>query len=327
MRALSTGPRSLQTEHDASVRAAIFEAIGRAKPPAEDAEALLAAGLAERDLRARAGAAHGIEALFRLNAKPPRVAAAETLAALHRAFAANRDEALRELILLTMHAAADRDTTTLESALHDASPQVRRLAVRDAPVRDIQQWLRDPAPMVRFDALRLAPTCAIAAGAVADASGAVLLAAIDLLGTLKCDTALLMPLVAGSRPWRVRAHALKALAGADPAQARQAIAAMPAEPVWQMRVYLAQAARAASDSVTLARLARDENPNVAIAAMTTMGDATWALGSEHSGLIRAGADRLKDASDLEARLPQLISTFQRLTNGGVMTYAILDWPY
>src|SRR5580658_10107840 len=66
----------LQVERDASVRAAIFEAIGRAKPPADDAEPLLASGLKDTDVRARAGAARGLESLFRLNSKPPRQPAA-----------------------------------------------------------------------------------------------------------------------------------------------------------------------------------------------------------------------------------------------------------
>jgi cyclophilin family peptidyl-prolyl cis-trans isomerase len=94
---------------------------------------------------------------------------------------------------------------------------------------------------------------------------------------------------------------------------------MVADPTWQVRAYVAKAARTVNDSAILTRLARDENPNVAIAAMTTIDDATRALGSEHSGLILAGAQLLKNAPGLNARLPQLISTFNRLTAGGAMT--------
>ena len=119
----------LKAERDGSVRAAIFEAIGRAKPAAEDAESLLAGGLKDADPQARAGAARGLESLFRLNSKPPRKPAAATIAALHQTFAANREEEIRELILLTMRAAGDRDPATLASALADPSAQVRRLAV------------------------------------------------------------------------------------------------------------------------------------------------------------------------------------------------------
>ena len=53
--------------------------------------------------------------------------------------------------------------------------------------------------------------------------------------------------------------------------------------------------------------------------MTTVDDATVALGSEHSGLIRAGAERLKNAPELKDRLPQLVAAFHRLTAGGAMT--------
>jgi cyclophilin family peptidyl-prolyl cis-trans isomerase len=299
----------LQAEHDPSVRAAIFEAIGRAKPPADDAEMLLSNGLKDTDLQVRTGAARGLEALFRLNSKPPRLPGVATITALHEAFAANHEEEIRELILLAMHAAGERDAATLASALGDPSPQIRRLAVSDT-----KTWVRDSSPIVRYEALRAAPTCDRAAAAAGDANSGVALEAVDLLGTLKCDAGLVTLLVAKGRSWRIRAHALTALAAIDPARARDRIGAMVADPIWQVRVYVAKAARIANDSATLSRLAHDENPNVAIAAMTTTDDATRALSSEHSGLILAGAERLKNAPDPNARLPRLISTFNRLTN-------------
>ncbi len=120
---------TLKAGRDGSVRAAIFEAVGRAKPPDADAESTLAGGLKDAEPQARAGAARGLESLFRLNSKPPRQAATSTLAALHEAFTANRDEQIRELILLTMHAAGDHDSATLAGALADPNAQVRRLAV------------------------------------------------------------------------------------------------------------------------------------------------------------------------------------------------------
>jgi len=322
MRAPFDGASFLQAEHDASVRAAIFEAIGRARPVADDAELLLAGGLKDGDPQARTGAARGIESLFRLNSKPPRQPAANTVAALHQAFAANRisnragnyEDEIRELILLTMHATGDRDAATMKSALADPNPQVRRLAVRDT-----QTWMRDSSPIVRYEALRTAPSCERAAAAVDDGDEHVALAAVDLLGSLKCDAGLLTPLVSSGRSWRFRAHALLAMAGVDPARARDGISRMVADPTWQVRVYVAKAARIVNDQDVLARLARDENPNVAIAAMTTSDDAARALRSEHSGLILAGAQRLKNAPGLNARLPELISTFNRLTAGSAMT--------
>jgi cyclophilin family peptidyl-prolyl cis-trans isomerase/HEAT repeat protein len=307
---------ALKSERDASVRAAIFEAVGRAKPVADDAESLLSGGLKDADSHARAAAARGLESLFRLNSKPPHQPAATTLAALHEAFTANRTsgEEIRELILLTMHAMGDHDSATLASALADVSPQVRRLAVIGT-----HTWVWDSSPIVRYEALRVAPSCDRAAVAMSDENEHVALAAVDLLGRLKCEAAQLTPLASSERSWRIRAHALVALAAVDPAQARDRIKAMVTDPTWQVRTYVAKAARIVNDSTVLATLARDENPNVAIAAMTTTDDATWALSSKHSGLIRAGAERLKNALSLKDRLAELIAAFKRLTAGGAMT--------
>ena len=304
----------LKAEHDGQVRAAIFEAIGRAKPVADDAESALADGLTDADPQARAGAARGLESLFRLNSKPPRKAAAATIAALHRAFEAHREEEIGELILLTMHAAGDRDSAILASGLADPSAQVRRLAVLYTGT-----WLQDSSPIVRYEALRAAPSCDRAAAAVSDANDHVALAGVDLLGSLKCDAALLTPLVLSGRSWRIRAHALVALAAVDPARAREGIAGMVADRTWQVRAYVAKAARMVNGSAVLATLARDENPNVAIAAMTTPDDATRALRSEHSGLIREGAEHLKNTPGLKDNLPHLVAAFNRLTAGGAMT--------
>ena len=304
----------LKAERDGQVRAAIFEAIGRGKPVADDAESALADGLKDPDAQASAGAARGLESLFRLNSKPPRKPAAATIAALHQAFEAHREEEIRELVLLTMHAVGDRDSAILTSALVDPSAQVRRLAVQYSGT-----WVQDSSPIVRYEALRVAPSCDRAAAAVNDSSDHVALEAVNLLGNQKCDAALLTPLIESERSWRIRAHALVSLAAVDPARARDGIARMAANPTWQVRVYVAKAARMVNDSAVLAKLARDANPNVAIAAMSTPEDATRALDSNHSGLIRAGAEFLKNTPGLKDRLPQLVAAFNRLTAGGTMT--------
>jgi cyclophilin family peptidyl-prolyl cis-trans isomerase/HEAT repeat protein len=313
MRAPFAGAVALKTERDATVRAAMFEAIGRGKPPSEDAEALLVSGLKDRDPQARAGAARGLESLFRLNSKPPRQPGAATLTALHEAFGP-ADAETRELILLAMQAVGDRDPATLAAALADANPQVRRLGVIGT-----RKWGGDPSPLVRYEALRVAPSCERAAAATRDESAHVALLAADLLGTLKCDAGLAADLVSNGRSWRVRAHALVSLSTLDAGKAKEGIDSLAASPVWQARAYAAKAARIANDSAVLAKLARDENPNVAIAAMTTAGDAVRALESEHSGLVRAGAERLKNEPGLKDHLPKLAAAFHRLTAGGAMT--------
>ena len=305
----------LEAERANAVRAVIYEAIGRATPVADDAEGLLVAGLSEADLKVRTGAARGLESLFRLNnAKPPRRLSAATTSALHTAFGAHKAEEFRILILLAMNAVGDRDAATFSSALADASPQVRRLAVIGTGT-----WVGDPSPMVRYEALRVSKSCERAAAGLEDADEHVKLAAIDQVGTLKCDAALVVPLVASDRPWRVRAHALVALATVDPATAGPAVRNTASDKRWQARVYAARAAHLLNDSVTLATLARDANPNVAIAALSTPDDAMRALRSNHSGLILAGAGKLKGVKDLNARLPQLVAAFNRQTATGSMT--------
>jgi cyclophilin family peptidyl-prolyl cis-trans isomerase len=147
----------------------------------------------------------------------------------------------------------------------------------------------------------------------------VALEAVDLLGSLKCEAALLAPLIVSERSWRIRAHAVVALAVVNPAQARDKITAMATDPTWQVRAYVAKAGRIVNDSAVLAKLARDENSNVDIAAMTTPEEAIRALGSQHSGLIRAAADRLKNAPNLKDALPQLVAVYNRLTASHAMT--------
>jgi HEAT repeat protein len=254
-------PPASAADSDPSVRAVIYEAIGRAKPPSGNAESQLAAGLSDSDATARTGAARGLESLFRLNRmlKP----SAATTTAMHQAFAANRNEELRELTLLTMNAAKDRDQATVTAALADPSPQVRRLAVLATG-----NWKDDESPIVRYESLRLAKSCDRASASLKDASDHVALEAIDLLGTLHCNANLITPLTS-AKSWRIRAHAIVSLARVDPAQAREKLAAMMADPIWQVRAYTARAARLANASGVLATLARHRNPNVAIAALTT----------------------------------------------------------
>ena len=308
MRASFSYSGLLDSERDAAVRAAIYEAVGRANPPPEDAERSLVSGLRTDP----AAAARGLESLFRLN--PPKKPGADTLPALHAAFSASRGEETRQLILLTMNAAGDRDPATMTAALADPSPQVRRLAVMGTG-----EWVSDHSPIVRYQALRVAKSCERAAAAVSDESDHVALQAVDMLGSLKCDAGLLAPMVAKGRSWRVRARALVSLAAVDPAQARTALSGMMADKTWQVRAYAARAARLLNATDVLAKLARDSEPNVAIAALTTLDDAMWALRSNHSGLVLAGAERLKNAPDLKARLPQIVAAFQRLTADGAMT--------
>ncbi|HYV96076.1 MAG TPA: peptidylprolyl isomerase, partial [Gemmatimonadaceae bacterium] len=297
----------LAGERDGSVRGAIHETIGRITPPAAGAESQLSAALGtESDIDAARGAARGIESLFRLNRslRP----ADSTIARLHRAFRANTDEQFRELVLLTLNAAQDHDPETLSLALKDSSPQVRRLAVVGGFGAN-----GDPSPMVRYEIVRLHATCEQALTATRDSSELVALAAVDVLGMRKCAPAGVTALLSSGRSWRIRAHAIVALARVAPDSARALVAAFARDTVWQVRVYAATASKLAHNDTVTARLARDPNPNVAAEAMTTVDDAIRALGSSHAGLLVAAARRLKGAPDLPSHMHDVLAALRRLT--------------
>ncbi len=329
MRAEFDFASALRSERDASVRAAIFEAIGRtstgaapgtpAAPPAPAVLEALLTGLRDGDLAARTGAARGMESLMRRTARASRPAPA-TVQALREALmtslresqqgasAAARHVETRQLLLLALTAAGDRDSTTLSLALRDTSAQVRRLAVAAS-----RWWVDDPAPMVRYQALRVAGTCERAIAALRDTSAHVLLTAVDVLGERRCAAGVIDSLVRRSTDWRVRAHALVALARVDSSRARMALPLLASSPVWQARAWAATAAEILKDSATVATLARDTAPNVAVAALTTTDDALRALQSEHAGLALAGASKLKGHARLAEFTPQLVSSLLRLT--------------
>ncbi len=304
---------ALKAERDAVVRAIIYEAIGRARPVPDDAEALLRDGLADRAAAARTGAARGMESMFRLNRRTIKPAE-PTLAALRTAFAQNPGEELRVLVLLTLNAAAGTDAPTRALAVSDASVQVRRLGVMAG-----QTWAADASPMVRLEALKFLNDCEQIAAAVNDPSDHVSLAAIDRLGSRRCSAALIEPIATGGRSWRARAQAQLALIAADSARAPAAVAALAKDTTWQVRAKAAAPAIAIRDSVTLAALARDPNPNVALTALRTADEFQRAVRSDHAGLLLAAAGALKGSPLLPAILPRLVSAFNRLTADGSMT--------
>lgn len=303
----------LRTERNPSVRASLYEAAGRTRARTAATETLLAGGLADDDATARAGAARGLESLLRLDAtKTPMQPS--TAAAVHAAFAANGGRDIRELLLLAMAAAGDRDSATLTGALRDTSAQVRRLGVMG-----LRTWVDDPAPMVRFEALRLAGTCERAEQSMTGFGMHVTLAAIRMLGAKGCSGTALRDQVTGTGDWHIRAEALESLSLSDPSQAAPLLTRMQTDPVWQVRAAVARVARTLKDTAVLARLARDTAPNVALEAITSSDDAVRSLRSEHAGLLLAAAERLKGAPDLRERLPRLVGSFNRLTADGSMT--------
>jgi len=320
----------LTNEQDATVRAALFETMGRspvprgaAAPVAPSATLVtaLARGLEESSIEARVGAARGIESMMRRTARATRPSP-ETLAAVRQALQRSLRSAppsaqsaeLSQLLLLAMTAAADRDSSTLALALRDTSAQVRRLAVAAS-----RQWVDDPSPIVRFQALRVAGTCARATAALRDSSDHVVLTAVEVLGEKGCDVSRVDSLVKGGANWRVQTRALMVLARLDTVKARAALARLAQSPVWQARAWTATAAKSLRDSSTLKRLARDAAPNVAIAAMSTHDDAIAALRATHAGLVLAGANFLKGSPRLRETAPAIADALLRLSARRIAT--------
>ncbi len=322
MRARTDLAARLASERDPSVRAVLYETVGRIPTDsttaadlrrATDAATarLLVTGLEEPDPMVRAGAARGLESLLRRTARV-HAPDATVLGAIRAAVRTTTASETRQLLLLALTAANDRDSATVTLALRDTSAQVRRVAVALG-----RRWTDDAAPMVRWQALRVAGTCARATAHTRDSSDHVALLAIDLLGEQTCtDAPSLAALEAAAAPstsWRHQAHAAVALARVAPARARAVLPRLAAARSWQARVYAAQVARVVQDSATLRQLATDGEPNVAIAAMHTTAHALRALEGTHAGLALAAASFLKGSPALAASLMPLRASFMRFT--------------
>ncbi len=312
----------LTGEQDASVRAVIYETMGRIPTtPGASGAAVAAAnaataqrltsGLREEHVDVRAGAARGLESLLRRTARAS-APSAFTVQAIRDAVRSSSDPDTRQLLLLALTAANDRDSVTVAVALRDTSAAVRRAAVALGRI-----WIDDTAPMVRWQALRVAGTCARAAAHVRDSSEHVALLAIDLLGEQKCTDAASLTALEGEAgagaSWRHQAHAAVSLATVAPGGAPTVVQRLAVSPTWQARVYAANAAKLLKDSMTLRTLSLDKEPNVVIAAMTTREQALRALRSDHAGLALAAATQLKGDANLASALPQLRAAFDRFT--------------
>ena len=294
---------AFEKERDGTVRAVFYETIGRL-PGAR--EQLLLKGLDEKDLDARIGAAKGLEAYWRLNARKAGPSQ-ETVLALRAAVRRDTSVPLRELALLTLNAAGDSDPATLSTALSDPNPLVRRLAVMGS-----KQWRDDPSYLVRYEALKVSGSCERAAASVADPSDHVALLAIDLLGN-GCSSGVLEKIVDQSKDWRRQARALVSLAKVNPDEARKRLDALSHHPVWQARVYAAKVALILKDDATLKRLLRDQSPNVVAAALVAPADAVNALQSPHYGLIMRATECLKGWKDGAQAVPALLAALKRIS--------------
>ena len=304
----------LREEADLEVRGALYESWGRRAAADSAAEHQLAAALAEAGA-ARTGALRGLEAYLRRTARTARPAAGTVQQLREVAQAATTPRTDRLLALLALAAAGDRDGATVDAALRDPDPDVRRAAVALG-----RRWVDDAEPMVRWQALRVAGSCARAAAHVEDPSAHVALLALDLLGELRCPGPVLAAQARAGTTWQHRAHATAALARMGAPEAGAAVRRLADAPEFQARMWAVTAARLAKDSVTLRRLARDAAPTVAAAAITSVDDARRALRADHAGLVLAGAEFLKGSPALGAARPALVEAFERLTGSRPITW-------
>lgn len=309
---LKNGP--LGSIRDSELRAISYESFGRASTPGEIGEKMLIAGLHDSSTRVRIGAARGVEAFFRRNARATKPSPA-TLSQLVNVYTAETDSEVRILLLLAFNSAAYRDSVVIKSAVKDTNAQVRRLGVVLG-----REWIEnDPSPLVRYQALRVAGTCERAAALTGDNSEHVALLAIDVLGEKKCGQLLLVEFAQNDSNWRKAAHATVALARISSTDALPFVRQLAASNVWQARAWAAQAAKLAQDTGTLNLLARDSEPNVAAAAISNGEQALHALNSAHAGLLIQASTLLRQNKlAVSGFTPETIAdsvrtTFMRIT--------------
>jgi cyclophilin family peptidyl-prolyl cis-trans isomerase/HEAT repeat protein len=294
----------LAEERDDEVRSVYYETIGRLPITDDELFLKLVKGLQEPGPHARVGAAKGLESYFRLTENKPRL---ETLTALREALRTTDSSTLRQLVLLTLNRAEDRDTATLTAALTDDDPLVRRLAVIGLEVPK-----EDPSPIVRYESLKVSKRCEQVESALQDPSEHVVLLAIEYLGN-NCSAELLMKLTDEGKDWRRQARALVSLAKVNPEAARERLSTFRNHSTWQARTYAAAAAKILKDERNLEILRRDTHPNVVAAALVSPGDAVAALESPHYGLLMVALERLQDWSQGGSAVPALLESLERVS--------------
>ncbi len=304
----ATGTRvgaRLEQESAPAVRAALFEALGRLP---DTREATLLPGIAEPEI-VRLGAVKGLETFLRTRDVNP---SDHATTALRSAVRDSHSIEIRQLALLALNRAEDRDLETLNAAWRDGDSRVRRLAVLG-----LGEWRDDPSPMVRYAALRIAPTCKIAQNSLTDPSEHVVLLAIDSLGE-GCSPDALAALI-DDDSWRRSSRALVSLAKVDATSAQKALPRFVRHRVWQARVNAARAAKILNDDATLATLRGDEHPRVVGAALVTPSHALDALASDDYGVLVRALGLLEGWKEGPSAIPTLQRTLERISDQGRAT--------
>ena len=320
---------ALASERDDVVAAAIMESAARLADAASVAE-VESAALARAAAHPRAtGVASALEILSRRAGRDGRLGE-PSIAWLKSAVVApaTSAEARREAFLaLSVSRAVDEALATKLFASPDW--QMRRLALlsQAGTAAFTEQALADPAPQVRYEAVRLstrhpmsAHGCDVALRAAKDADAHVALAAIDALS--QCPEGHTEPAIAalealaatpGTAQWHRASHALVALASLDRAKARSLAPAHLADGGWPVRMYAARAAAALGDDETLETLMGDAHPNVRAAALAGLRDRAVrgvapGFPDDLQPARRARLGRAVAAALTDLRDPQLILT-------------------
>ena len=300
----------------------------------------------------RVAAARGLEALARRNRRLAQLGE-ETIALLERGatwtlpmMVRPQDEPLAFYSMAALLAAGAMDAESIAAAFRQGEDMrllgAQALSSIGAAIDPVQRAeltkaaLADTAASVRYEGLRAwsrhetrTNGCGPLAGAIADSSTHVALAAIDALGerctddddiTIRVLSELRMPPSIG--PWQREAHALVAVARRAPERAAMAIPSFMRHTTWQVRMYAARAAALIKDAESLNTLAHDAHDNVRDAALPLLrvltggdSDAAFlaALGRDDLQLLRTAAIALKGAPENKYLLAALVDAFHRVT--------------
>ncbi len=350
----------LTVEAEPDVRAAICATLGRlpyvAATEAEAAERTLVEFSARAEsVTDRLGVAEGLEALARIERKL-RTPGDDAVAVQRGLVVLRRGEAIsgarvRRLAVEGLTTAKALDVETLGAAAHDPDAQVRWLAIRAAAASapsvsaaDLHSLLiagrADESAMARLEALRSlrarndGDSCAASLAATGDRDMHVTLLAIDQLGACGSAPDAVAALertvndlseAASARGWHRAAHALVALATAEPPRGIAALPQFTGSRVWQLRMYAARAAAVLKQRETLDKLAQDADDNVRDAAVDGLrklaghdADAIYVAELTRPGhqILRISAMALEGTPHPELALPALNAAWQRLASEG-----------
>jgi cyclophilin family peptidyl-prolyl cis-trans isomerase/HEAT repeat protein len=363
--ALSEG---LSEEGDPVVRGVYGQTLGRL--PYDDADAhataeatvveLLAESppqLSQSMLDARALAlARGLESLAR-RGRALRALEPETRVALgalagygggpDASSVAGAARVRKAALLAFLASGPSPEPAVLEAALEDPDDEVRRIAARGLaqlaePATMLGRALADPAPRVRWEAVRIVGAqrrihgCEALVGATRDPDPHVVILALDQLAEPCPEPAEQLETLtrtAGAEPgsgaaWQPWAHAVYALARVAPQQAGDAVSRLAAHPVSFARAWAAQAAAEMPDRAALSSLIGDPDHNVRTAALRGLvaldgreadPHAVRNLASDDAQLVMTAAEALEGTDRAGAALPALFDALQRFTQTGRQT--------